>query len=527
MKRQRIGISAIPVVARARPVLRSSTKLNRMQVTASECMSYKELVKVVGVDCEASPSSWRKAIDHSAETVVFFQVDLRGVLPRMCKSVRICQEEEKLVPSVYIGESLLSATYVKTIIGKRFLTDEDDLMKLLEHAGILHEDGEFFEENAEDGDGGHGAEEGGENDPFEPEPKRARVAEKEQVVVESALSSGRRITRSSATALISQITAEPSLSASGGRQPVDLSPLLLLDKPNSMLPSSSRVRQVSLPVDDSLMAADFDDEDLPAADDVDNFPLVCGMQGSSKMEESGEEMTDVLPDAGSNRGGAEMEETSGLDPVHVQNADTADVDNIRKALGNASLMELYGTKYAYLFRITVAKKKDVLKKTPSFVPLNCVALFDRTAPWYFQIPDPSTKRRLHDDYAVYVDLDHKRLLDNYLYADLTLTKYIWYLMLRMIGGEAGLRRLASLFELQREATKIAKNKQCYGGQEKILGTEFFKAIQSHLAVIMRHPARTGVHKMPASLPTSLTEKMNLWVKKLKQDGKEIDEEDQI
>ncbi|XP_055334149.1 uncharacterized protein LOC129585477 isoform X6 [Paramacrobiotus metropolitanus] len=296
MKRQRIGISAIPVVARARPVLRSSTKLNRMQVTASECMSYKELVKVVGVDCEASPSSWRKAIDHSAETVVFFQVDLRGVLPRMCKSVRICQEEEKLVPSVYIGESLLSATYVKTIIGKRFLTDEDDLMKLLEHAGILHEDGEFFEENAEDGDGGHGAEEGGENDPFEPEPKRARVAEKEQVVVESALSSGRRITRSSATALISQITAEPSLSASGGRQPVDLSPLLLLDKPNSMLPSSSRVRQVSLPVDDSLMAADFDDEDLPAAD------------------ESGEEMTDVLPDAGSNRGGAEMEETSGLDP---------------------------------------------------------------------------------------------------------------------------------------------------------------------------------------------------------------------
>ncbi|XP_055334156.1 uncharacterized protein LOC129585481 isoform X3 [Paramacrobiotus metropolitanus] len=303
MKRQRIGTSAIPIVARPRPVLRPSTRLNQIHIVAPEFMSYKELVKVVGVDCEASPSSWRKAIDHSAETVVFFQVDLRGSTPRMCKSVRICQEEEKLVPSVYIGESLLSATYVKTIIGKRFLTDEDDLMKLLEHAGILQEDGEFFEENAEDGDGGHGEDEAGENEPLEPEPepKRARVAEKPRVVLESTQSSGRRTTRSSTAAPVSQKAAEPKSSVSGGRQPVDLSPLLMMEKIDA------------LPADDSLMAGDFDDDALPVADDDDNLPLGDDIPGSSKMEESGEETTDFLPEPEVNRAGAEVEETSGLE----------------------------------------------------------------------------------------------------------------------------------------------------------------------------------------------------------------------
>ncbi|XP_055334164.1 uncharacterized protein LOC129585487 [Paramacrobiotus metropolitanus] len=292
MKRQRIGTSsAIPVAPKARPVLKPSTKLNRIQVAAPESMSYRELVKVVGVDPESNPLYWRKAIDHSAETVVFFQVDLRGTVPKMCKSVRICQEEEnhqmRLVPSVYIGESLLSATYVQTIIGKRFLTDEDDLMKLLEHAGILHEDAEFFEENAEDGDGDHGEDEAGENEPNEPgpDPKRARVAEKRQVVMEPAQSSGRRrTTRSSAAAAtVSLKAAERKLPVNGGRQPVDLSPLLMLGNTGGLL--SSGVEKVSLPEDDTAMVTDVDDDGSPGADvNEDNLPLGCDMGHSSDME---------------------------------------------------------------------------------------------------------------------------------------------------------------------------------------------------------------------------------------------------
>ncbi|XP_055334197.1 uncharacterized protein LOC129585513 [Paramacrobiotus metropolitanus] len=190
MKRHRTITSTKPTgvpATNTRPVLRSSTRFNQIVPTSPAALSYKDLIKVVGVDPESNPLYWRKAIDHSAETVVFFQVDLRGTLPRMCKSVRICHEagdRQRLIPRMYIGETLLSGDYVKTIIGKRYLADEDDLMKLLEHAGVLKESEEPVveqqdEENNDDNVWCGAESEDGAASP-QPIPKRAKFGEKMQ-----------------------------------------------------------------------------------------------------------------------------------------------------------------------------------------------------------------------------------------------------------------------------------------------------------------------------------------------------------
>ncbi|XP_055334163.1 uncharacterized protein LOC129585486 isoform X2 [Paramacrobiotus metropolitanus] len=176
-------LTSIKTIA-TRSTLRPSTRFNQMQPIAIPSMSYKDLIKVVGVDPESNSSYWRKAIDHSAETVVFFQVDLRGTLPRMCKSVRICQEEEnaciRLVPSVYIGETMLSPAYIKTIIGRQYLDDEDDLMKLLEHAGILEV--EAVSEDLEEERGCDEDEAAAEEEEYTPSAKRRKCATQVQTL---------------------------------------------------------------------------------------------------------------------------------------------------------------------------------------------------------------------------------------------------------------------------------------------------------------------------------------------------------
>ncbi|XP_055334158.1 uncharacterized protein LOC129585482 [Paramacrobiotus metropolitanus] len=282
MKRHRpipsTGI-AVPVT-NTRPVLRSSTRFNQIVPTTPAALSYKDLIRVVGVDPESNPLYWRKAIDHSAETVVFFQVDLRGTLPRMCKSVRICQEagdRQRLIPRVYIGETLLSGDYVKTIIGRRYLADEDDLMKLLEHAGVLKENQEpVVEEQDEENADGDSYSEEREDDAGSPEPvpKRVRFGEKLQAPrTTRIISHDRRPTSHRTVTLATPDHRNTDLGNTGGRHTRDLAPLFPMD--NSVkapietgvpedVPDETDFEMSVLPVDD---AADYED-DLPLGDDV-------------------------------------------------------------------------------------------------------------------------------------------------------------------------------------------------------------------------------------------------------------------
>ncbi|XP_055334152.1 uncharacterized protein LOC129585480 isoform X2 [Paramacrobiotus metropolitanus] len=340
MKRQRAIPSSLPTgisVTSARPVLRASTKFNQIVPASPAAMSYKDLVKVVGVDPESNPSYWRKAIDHSAETVVFFQVDLRGILPRMCKSVRICQAEENqqllLVPSVYIGDTLLSGSYVKTIIGKRFLADEDDLMKLLEHAGILQENEELAEDKEENRATAEGDEDTGENYMFVAEPvaKKMKQREKRDLTAnaqwdsesDSALpgvpgdwpgrsktppkklrqqekrktqasaTTAPRITRARSAHTTAENDATGSAPVHGRRQPIDLNALFVPDAVDAE--ASSRHANASLSQEDTPMESDYDTGGLPVADeDNDEFALGfdAELPGPSTADDTGDGAVD-------------------------------------------------------------------------------------------------------------------------------------------------------------------------------------------------------------------------------------------
>ncbi|XP_055346981.1 uncharacterized protein LOC129594351 isoform X4 [Paramacrobiotus metropolitanus] len=115
--------------------------------TAVPGVSYKKLVESIGIDSSVPPTSWRKAIDHSAEIILFYQLDLRGGFPKLSKSIRIRAEDcvcngqsgSLLIPTVYVDENPVSSSFVETIIGRQYLADGDDLMKLLDHAGVFQD----------------------------------------------------------------------------------------------------------------------------------------------------------------------------------------------------------------------------------------------------------------------------------------------------------------------------------------------------------------------------------------------------
>ncbi|XP_055334173.1 uncharacterized protein LOC129585496 [Paramacrobiotus metropolitanus] len=158
MKRQRISSNRSTPAATSSsraPPLRSSTAFHPTKPTLPG-MSYKDLINAVGIEPETSPSSWRKTIDHTAETVVFFQVDVHSSVPSMCKSVRITQEhsmgERRLVPSVYLYDTLLSVDHVIEVLKRRYLADADDLMKLLEYVAALQADTEEVGQEQENGE---------------------------------------------------------------------------------------------------------------------------------------------------------------------------------------------------------------------------------------------------------------------------------------------------------------------------------------------------------------------------------------
>ncbi|XP_055334230.1 uncharacterized protein LOC129585540 [Paramacrobiotus metropolitanus] len=123
-----------------------------MKPPSTPSISYRELIRAIGIDPETSPSSWRKAIDHSAETPS--GEDKQG----------------RLIPTVFVDETQLSSDYVKAVIGRRFLSDEDDLMKLLEHMGVLRPDEDASDEQENEW---HDETESASYLP-QPEPKRAR-----------------------------------------------------------------------------------------------------------------------------------------------------------------------------------------------------------------------------------------------------------------------------------------------------------------------------------------------------------------
>ncbi|XP_055334136.1 uncharacterized protein LOC129585472 isoform X2 [Paramacrobiotus metropolitanus] len=249
----------------ARRPLQSSTKSNQLKPQSTPCISYRELIRAVGIDPETNPSSWRKSIDHSAETVVFFQVDLRGTLPRMSKSVRVCREQPsgedkqgRLIPTVFVDETQLSSDYVKAVIGRRFLSDEDDLMKLLEHVGVLRPDEEAMEGQENDGRDDDWQEDETENVSYLPqsEPKRARFAGRTEFGQRIAASRSHTGTGDHPTVLAS----------TGGHTVVDMNPYY-----HGSVDNLSTNALGGNPAD--VMDADTEMSGVAAEDDNQNFPL--------------------------------------------------------------------------------------------------------------------------------------------------------------------------------------------------------------------------------------------------------------
>ncbi|XP_055334187.1 uncharacterized protein LOC129585504 [Paramacrobiotus metropolitanus] len=167
---------------------------------------------------------------------------------------------------------MLSSDYVKAVIGRRFLADEDDLMKLLEHAGVLQADEEAGEENDEERKDEEWDEGEVENEPYRaaPVPKRRKVSGKKH----SGLPQKTAISRSQASLV--EKDAESHTDVSGSRRPVDVL-VNALDKPSTSSAETAAEED-----------ADVDLSGLPSGDDQDDMPLGYDETGSPRLDSEDE-----------------------------------------------------------------------------------------------------------------------------------------------------------------------------------------------------------------------------------------------
>ena len=110
-----------------------------MAVTASYRLSFAELTNVLEPDGPSSntvPSAWRSIIDRKEQLIVFYQVDYVQASPNISKCIRIRRDrsdtnQDVLIPAVFVDQKL-QTSYVKNLLGRKYLTMYDDLTTVLD-----------------------------------------------------------------------------------------------------------------------------------------------------------------------------------------------------------------------------------------------------------------------------------------------------------------------------------------------------------------------------------------------------------
>jgi len=144
-------------------------------------------------------------------------------------------------------------------------------------------------------------------------------------------------------------------------------------------------------------------------------------------------------------------------------------------------IRLYFSFFRFLFPVKTAylhwefsDRVHLRLKNPTRVDTSVTGLFDDTSKWHFEKAGPGMQQ-LRPGFSVYID-DECSDLDGRL-AGLGLNKYIWYFLQRLLGGEAGVRRLASIKEMEMHAEEQDEIKQPNKFCERILGKELFSAVE--------------------------------------------------
>lgn len=114
--------------------------------SSKNSLTFDTLAEVLLRTFDVTPFVWKKTIDWASQIMLFYQVDVRGVLPKISKCVRVHTEGSldknpkngpRLIPSIFLGDQALPVSFVKTIVGKENITSVSDLMKLLENVALL------------------------------------------------------------------------------------------------------------------------------------------------------------------------------------------------------------------------------------------------------------------------------------------------------------------------------------------------------------------------------------------------------
>lgn len=95
---------------------------------------------------EVSPinSRWIKAVDRGAQTVIFYQLDLRSDYPSMSRCLRLKPEASSSgtlqkpvwVASIFLGHHALDGFSVEYVTGKKELTNKEDVLKVLNYISM-------------------------------------------------------------------------------------------------------------------------------------------------------------------------------------------------------------------------------------------------------------------------------------------------------------------------------------------------------------------------------------------------------
>ncbi|OWA53285.1 hypothetical protein BV898_17718 [Hypsibius exemplaris] len=148
MKRQRVSNAGNQAAFRI-----SSTASAHPRTAAIPLgLSFDQLMSYVDPHPEVTPNAWRKALDRPSQLAFYYQLDLRCETPSIVKAVRVRPEKiengqkSRLIPTVFIRQQKLAASYVQTVLGKNHLGQIEDLIRLLEHVGAVVPDSEETEE---------------------------------------------------------------------------------------------------------------------------------------------------------------------------------------------------------------------------------------------------------------------------------------------------------------------------------------------------------------------------------------------
>ncbi|OQV24161.1 hypothetical protein BV898_02111 [Hypsibius exemplaris] len=157
---------------------------------------------------------------------------------------------------------------------------------------------------------------------------------------------------------------------------------------------------------------------------------------------------------------------------------------------------------AYLI-LKAERGKDSRQKNPPpyLVADYHVRFLDQTAPWFFMEDGPK-KVQLLSGLPIYADDRLSDLDARYQEGKMSTPKYVWFVMQRLIGGEEGLRRLASLKEKEQHEIELTSMGKGSKFAERTLGAQVFLAVERHVDAVIKSSQRGGVHLVPVAYGNS-------------------------